>query len=160
DIPRGFQLALSGGMRSEHLARGPRSTGAAFRGVILSETALPTLGRKHVVDQRQAIARAAAEHETTYDQIRRAVLPTAEPRPATAAASKWRREFFVATRKALEGQTPVADLYVWAGRESREARVMLAFGELLARGVFGDFRVLRAHLQDIYDFAFLFRTDV
>jgi hypothetical protein len=159
DIPRGFQLALSGGMRSEYIARPPRSIGAAFRGVILSETARPTLGRKHVVDQRGAIARAAAQHEKEYEAIRKSVLPTSEPPPATPAAARWKREFFEGVRADLETQTPLSkDLYVWCGRESREARVMIAFGELLARGCFGDLRVLRGHLQDIYDFAFLYRS--
>lgn len=32
---------------------------------------------------------------------------------------------------------------------------MLSFGELLGQDAFGDLRVLRAHLRDIYDFAFL-----
>ncbi len=160
-IPRGFQLALSGGMRSEYLARAPRGTSAAFRGVILSETARPTLGRKHVLDQRSSIPRGAASHESAYDAIRKAVLPAAEPPPATPAAARWRREFFVKVRESLESQPPSSrNLATWAGQESREARVMLMFGELLGRGEFGDLRVLRAHLRDIYDFAFLQTVDV
>jgi len=159
EIQRGFQLALSGGMRSEYSARAPRSTSAAFRGIVLSETARPTLGRKHVVDQRAAIARAAVEHETTYNDIRKAVMPTAEPPPATPAAARWKRDYFIRARGDLESQVPPSEsLNVWAGRESREARVMIAYGDLLARGVFGDMRILRAHLQDIYDFAFLYRV--
>ncbi|MEU3551652.1 ATP-binding protein [Streptomyces longwoodensis] len=159
DVPRGFQLALSGGMRSEHLARAPRSTGAAYRGIILSETAQPTLGRKYVVDQRTAIAKAAAEHEVVYDAIRRAVLPSSEPPPATPAALKWKREFFNSTVSDLKNQPPKSsDVHIWCGRESLEARVMLGFGELLARGYIGDMRILRAHLQDVYDFAFLYRA--
>ncbi|HVO53125.1 MAG TPA: hypothetical protein VMT37_01800 [Solirubrobacterales bacterium] len=155
-IPRGFQLALSGGMRSEYLARAPRGASAAFRGVILSETARPTLGRKYVMDQRSAIPRGASSHESVYEDTRKAVLPAAEPPPATPAAAKWRREFFVQVRDALESQQPIStDLQVWAGSESREARVMLSFGELLGQGAFGDLRILRAHLRDIYDFAFL-----
>ncbi|MQS14734.1 hypothetical protein F7Q99_21330 [Streptomyces kaniharaensis] len=157
EIPRGFQLALSGGMRSEHLARAPRSTGAAFRGIILAETARPTLGRKHVVDQRTAIAKAAADHETEYDAIRRSVLPSSEPPPATPAAMKWKREFFERTTAELKSQPPKSEtLHIWCGRESLEARVMIGFGELLALGFFGDMRILRSHLQDIYDFAFLY----
>ena len=37
---------------------------------------------------------------------------------------------------------------------------MLAFADLLGRGLFGDVRVLRAHLQDIYDFAFIQRAEL
>lgn len=49
-IPRGFQLAPSGGMRSEFVAREPKGNMAMFRGFVLAETARPTLGRKHVMD--------------------------------------------------------------------------------------------------------------
>lgn len=160
-IPRGFQLALSGGMRSEYLARAPRGTSAGFRGIILSETARPTLGRKHVMDQRSAIPRGAGSHESAYDSTRKLVLPAAEPPPATPAAARWRREFFDAVRGALEPQPPASEeIATWAGQESREARVMVLFGELLGRGMLGDFRVLRAHLRDIYDFAFLQTVEV
>jgi hypothetical protein len=161
EIPRGFQAALSGGMRSEYVARPPRSTGAAFRGIILAETARPTLGRKHVMDQRTAIARAAQAHERVYDDLRKAVLPTAEPPPTTPAAARWRREFHQAVVSSLGSQEPLTDsLGVWAGEESREARVMLTFGALLSHGAFGELRVLRAHLKDIYDFAFYYRAEI
>jgi hypothetical protein len=158
-IPRGFQLALSGGMRSEHVARQPRSISAAFRGIVLAETAPPTLGRKHVVDQRQAIAKAAADHEQQYDDVRRRVLPEAVPPPATPAMARWKRDFFTLVRTDVASQVPPSEsLRVWASRASREARVMIVFGELLGHGRFGDFRILRAHLTEKYDFAFLYRA--
>ncbi|MFT3953804.1 MAG: hypothetical protein QM722_05230 [Piscinibacter sp.] len=156
-IPRGFNLALSGGMRAELLVRPPRSTSAAFRGFVLVENLRPTLGRKHVMDQRQAPAKVAAEHERDYDEIRRKLLPTAVPPVASPAAAKWRREFFERVIADLKTQVPLSgDLYCYAGSESLEARVMLIFAELLQKTVFGDLRVLRAHLQDRYDFAFLY----
>ena len=37
---------------------------------------------------------------------------------------------------------------------------MVLFGELLGRGMLGDLRILRAHLRDIYDFAFLQTAEV
>ena len=37
---------------------------------------------------------------------------------------------------------------------------MLAFGELLSRGTFGNLKVLRAHLQDRYDFAYLHTAEI
>jgi hypothetical protein len=48
EIPRGFWLVLSGGMKSEHLARPVRGNTTNYRGFVLAETARPTLGRKHV----------------------------------------------------------------------------------------------------------------
>lgn len=159
-IPRGFNLALSGGMRAELVVRPPRSTSAAFRGFVLAENLRPTLGRKHVMDQRQAPAKVAGEHERDYDEIRRKLLPTAVPPVASPAAAKWRREFFERVIADLKTQVPASgDLYCQAGSESLEARVMLSFGELLPTGAFGDLRVLRSHLQDRYDFAFLYRGD-
>jgi hypothetical protein len=159
DIPRGFQFALSGGMRSELVARPPRSTTAAFRGVVLSETARPTLGRKHVLDQRSLIPRVASAHELEYDDLRKKLRATSEPPPATPAAARWRREFHQDVRTRLENQPPLSeDLALWAGGESLEARVMLVFAELLGRGVLVGYKVLRVHLQDIYDFSFLYQT--
>jgi hypothetical protein len=154
-IPRGFQFALSGGLRSEYLARPPRGTSAAFRGIVLSETARPTLGRRHVMDQREAIPRGAALFESAFDDTRRAVLPSAEPPPTTPAAARWRREFFDGALAEVTAAEPALEPLVSAARESREARVMLLFAELLVRGFFGDVRILRVHLQDIYDFAYL-----
>ena len=160
-ITRGFQLALSGGMLSQYLARAPRSTSAAFRGVILSETARPTLGRKYVMDQRESIPKTAAEHETVYGDIRKKVLPDSSPPPATPAAARWRREFFELLIADLTDQVPLSnDMRVWAGSESREARTMIVYGELLNRNVFGNVRVLRTHLQDKYDFAFLYKATI
>jgi hypothetical protein len=159
EVPRGFQFALSGGMRSEWLARPPRSTTAAFRGIVLSEVARPTLGRKYVLDQRSVIPRVAQEFETEYDDLRKKLRPTSEPPPASPAAAKWRREFHESVRSKLESQCPPSqDLCIWAGEESREARIMLLTGELVGRGVFGDLKILRAHLQEIYDFSFLYRS--
>ena len=37
---------------------------------------------------------------------------------------------------------------------------MLLFGELLEKGLLGDMRILRAHLQDRYDFAFLYTAQI
>jgi len=53
-----------------------------------------------------------------------------------------------------------SDLHVWAEKHSREARVMLLFASLLEKEAFGEFFILRAHLQDRYDFAFLYRVAV
>lgn len=157
EIPRGFFLAFSGGMKSEYLVRPPRSASAAFRGFILSETARPTLGRKYVMDQRRSIPRAASEHESKYDDVRRKVLPTAIPPIATPAAARWRREFFQTMRDEILNQTPLSNsLMIWAGRESREARVMMLFSEILQLNLLGNFRVLRVHLRDKYDFTFLY----
>lgn len=160
EIPRGFQLALSGGMRSEHLARPPRAASAAFRGIILSETARPTLGRKYVMDQREAIPRGAQRHERAYDDIRKLVIPAAEPPPTSPRAARWRRDFFEATRGDLEGQVPLSDAGLWFGAESREARVMHWFAFLLAKEAFGELILLRGHLTEIYDFVFVQRADI
>ncbi|MBN1877911.1 MAG: sensor histidine kinase [Anaerolineae bacterium] len=161
EIPRGFYLALSGGMKAEYIVRQPRSISAAFRGFILSETARPTLGRKHVLDQRQAIAKAAIDHEREYDDVRKKVLPEAIPPTASPAAARWRREFFMGVKERLSKDQPLSsDLMVWASDESREARVMLVFAEMLQRKIFGDLRILRVHLKDKYDFAFLYKCDL
>ena len=161
EIPRGFQLVLSGGMRSEYCARLPRSATAAYRGYVLSETAKPTLGRKHVIDQRTSIAKAAQAHETCYNELRKLLRPVAEPPPTTPAAARWRRDFHQSVINQLSENAPESeDLHVWSSTASREALVMLLFGELLGRGKFGNIRVLRAHLQDVYDFTFLQRADV
>jgi hypothetical protein len=37
---------------------------------------------------------------------------------------------------------------------------MLLFAEILGKNLLGDFRVLRVHLQDIYDFAFMYRSSL
>lgn len=148
-------------MKAEYVVRRPRSTSAAFRGFVLSETAKPTLGRKHVMDQRRAIPRTAVEHENEYDDARRKVLPKAIPPIASPAAARWRREFFLGVReRSAEQQPPSRSLKVWAGAESLEARVMLTFAELLGKDHFGDFRVLRAHLKDRYDFVALYTCEL
>lgn len=160
-IPRGFQLALSGGMRSEYVARPPTGNTAMLRGVVLAEQERPTLGRKHVMDQRQAIPRVARDHQNEYEYERLKVRPQAVPPVATPAQAKWRREFFDGVIMDTDQTAPLsADLYTWATSKSREARTMLVFGELLQRKAFGDLRVLRVHLQDRYDFAFLLTSTI
>jgi hypothetical protein len=125
----------------------------------LSETARPTLGRKNLLDQREIIPRVASSHEATYEIIRKKVLPAAEPPPATPAAHRWRREFFERVYADARDEPPRSeDLHIWATKGSLEARTMLAFSDLLARDFIGDIRILRAHLQDIYDFAFIQRV--
>lgn len=161
EVPKGFQLALSGGMRSEYVAREPRSVSAGFRGFVLAETARPTLGRKSILDQRTAIPRAARSHENEYDDLRKKVLPRSMPPPATPAAAKWRREFFQGVIEDLKTQPPLSeDLNVWASEGSQEARTMLTFAELLAKGFFGPMKILRCHLTEKYDFAFLYSAKV
>jgi hypothetical protein len=158
-IPRGIQFAFSGGMRSEYVARMPTSIWAAYRGIILSESARPTLGRKYILDQRTQIPRAAASPERRYENFRKEIVNlTAEPVGITPAGFTWKRgQLTKAIEDTLAESVPSKDLAVWCTDGSREARVMLLFGELLGRGVFGDFHILRAHLQDIYDFYFLYR---
>lgn len=160
-IPRGFQLALSGGMRSEFVAREPKGNMAMFRGFLLAETARPTLGRKHVMDQRTTIPKAASEHQSAYEVERKKVVRKGTSTTITPAHARWKRIYFQESIRKLRDESPLsAALAIWAGRDSREARVMLLFADLLARGVFGDFRVLRAHLKERYDFMFLYSTQV
>jgi len=161
EIPRGFRLALSGGMASEYLVRKPRSTSAAFRGYILSETAKPTLGRKYVMDQRKTIPRAAGSHESSYDEERKRVLPKAVSPSTSLKSFWWRVEYFESVIENLRNKQPLSKgIQVWAEEHSREALVMLTFASLLENNAFGNFYILRAHLQDRYDFAFLYRTAV
>jgi hypothetical protein len=160
-IQRGYHYAVSGGMKAEYLVKPPKSTTAAFRGFVLSETAEPTLGRKYVLDQRNAIVKAAGSHENLYDDVRRSVLPDSAPPVSSPAAARWRREFFVGVREDADKSAPASNsLATWAGSESREAMVMLMFSELVQLGAFGDLRILRAHLKDKYDFAFLYQGNV
>lgn len=160
-VPRGFQLALSGGMRAEHLARPPVGNMAMLRGIVLAETARPTLGRKYVMDQREAIPKAARDHQNAYEDVRSKVRPQAVPPVATPAQARWRREFFDGVIADHQHGPPLSrDLRTWATDDSREARVMLVFGELLAKGYFKGIRVLRVHLQDRYDFAYLLTSDL
>ncbi|MFQ2167448.1 ATP-binding protein [Aeromonas hydrophila] len=156
NINRGFQFALSGGMKSEFYALPPSRNVAAFRGVILSETAKPTLGRKHVMDQRNSIPRAAQEHVNVYENERQDTLPKATPKPSSAKEHKWRREQIEQTIKELKSQPIITDsLNIWSGKESLEAKVMLVFGELLGLGIINNIKVLRCHLNDKYDFYYL-----
>lgn len=160
-IPRGFIVAFSGGMVSEYLAKEPRGNNGNFRGVVLAETTRPTLGRKHVLDQRTAIPKAAQSHITRYESVRSKTLIRRQPTGAgTPASARWRRDFIVEAIDAVRQHRPVtADLQVWASPDSAEGRVALAFGELLGRGNMGEFRVLRCHLPDVYDFVFLQRSN-
>lgn len=145
-------------MKAELLVRQPRSTSAAFRGFVLSETARPTLGRKHVMDQRRSIPKAATSHEQTYDSVRKAVLPQAIAPTFSPRAARWRREFIDKILDELKPQKPLSKtIKVWAGNESYEARVMLLFAELLTKDLFGDLYILRVHLKDRYDFVFLYK---
>src|SRR6266536_710916 len=63
-----------------------------FRRIVLAETARPTLGRKHVVDQRTAIASAANRHELDYDDVRKKVVIKSVVTTPTPAAHRWKRE--------------------------------------------------------------------
>lgn len=156
NVPRGFQLALSGGMKTQYFAIEPYRNVAAFRGIILSETAKPTLGRKHVMDQRTHIPKASMEHVNTYDSARKDTLPKASPKPTSPKEHKWRREQIERTVDEIRCQ-PIeySNINIWAGKESREAKVMLLFGELIGLGVITHMNVLRTHLSDKYDFYYL-----
>jgi hypothetical protein len=156
EIPRGFQVAVSGGMRTEYRAREPKSTSAAFRGIVLQENQPPTLGRKTVVDQRRLLPKVAQDHEQSYEDVRKRVVGKAEPEPQTLASAIWRIQHFDRIRTGLRHQQPQsADLRNWAGNGSGEARVMLTFGELLGRGYFKELHILECGLQHAYDFSFI-----
>lgn len=156
EIPRGFQVAVSGGMRTEYRAREPKSTSAAFRGIVLQENQPPTLGRKHVVDQRRSLPKVAQDQEQSYEEVRRRVVGKAEPEPQTLRSAYWRIQHFDRIRTGLRHQQPQStDLKNWAGSRSGEARVMLTFAELLGRGYFGELHILECGLQHAYDFSFL-----
>lgn len=156
-IPRGIFLALSGGMRSESVALPPLSTNAAYRGVVLAETARATLGRRHTLDQRTSIPNAAKAFARTYDFVRKKTIPSGQAVLTGPALHRWQRKLWRAVIAELLEDPPVSDTKVWAGVNSGEARVMLSFAELLALKVFGDVRVLRCSLQDVYDFQFVYR---
>ena len=155
-IPRGIRLSLSGGLQSEYEAVAPSHTNAGFRGTILSDTVRPTLGRRHVMDQRETIPKSAKRFVSTYEELRKRTAPKAEPASATPAAAKWRREQMENTREELLNQVPFSSsLRINCGQESREARTMLLFAEILSLGGFDNLRVLRSHLSEIYDFYFV-----
>ncbi|MDM2496035.1 ATP-binding protein [Mycobacteroides abscessus] len=156
EIPRGFQVAVSGGMRTEYRAREPKSTAAAFRGIVLQENQTPTLGRRHVVDQRMSLPKVAADHERTYEDVRKKLVGKAEPQPQTLASATWRLEHIERIRNDLRNQKPLSqNTAIWAGKNSGEARVMLTFAELLALGAFGRVVLLECGLAHAYDFTFL-----
>lgn len=159
-LPTGIYLALSGGMRSESLALAPLSTHAAYRGVILSETARPTLGRRHTMDQRTAIPGAAKAFASRFDGVRKKTIPSGQPVLTGPALNQWQRRLWKKVLEDLAQEPPLEDLRIWAVAGSGEARVMLAYAELLALGTFGDARVLRASLGDVYDFQFVYRWEV
>jgi hypothetical protein len=156
EIPRGFQVAVSGGMRTEYRAREPKSTAAAFRGIVLQENQTPTLGRRHVVDQRMSLPKVAADHEHAYEDVRKKLVGKAEPQPQTLASATWRLEHIERIRTDLRHQKPLSQsTFIWAGKNSGEARVMLAFAELLSQGAFGTIFLLECGLAHAYDFTFL-----
>jgi hypothetical protein len=158
-IPRGFYLGLSGGMRAELHVRPPRGITHAYYAFVLSEDIRPTLGRKHVLDQRTAPPKAAIELENRFEEFRKKTLPKSVPPMSSPKSHKWRREFFDQVIQDIRSDPPLTlDLNVRAAASSMEARVMLAFGELVGKENFGDMSILRAHLQDKYDFAFLYVT--
>lgn len=157
-LPRGMYLALSGGMRSEYVALEPKSSSAAYRGIVLAETARPTLGRKYTLDQRTAIPAAARRHATIYENIRRMVVAQGQPVLLGPAGHRWRRQLWDDLKSALELESPpCSSLRIWGSAKSGEARVMLTFADLAQQGTFGDIRILHSHLRDIYDFQFLYR---
>lgn len=158
-IPRGFFLGLSGGMRAELHVRPPRGITHAYYAFVLSDDIRPTLGRKHVLDQRTGPPKAATDLENRFEEFRKKTLPKAVPPMATPAAHKWRRDFFNQVIADIKSDPPLTDgLHVRASSSSLEARVMLLFGELLGKSKFGFLDVLRAHLQDKYDFAFIYKA--
>lgn len=156
-IPRGIFLALSGGMRSEYVALSALSTNAAFRGIILAESAQPTLGRKYTLDQRTAIPNAAKSFTRAYEDVRKSTIPSGQPVLSGPALNKWQRNLWKNTLTELEMDPPFADINIWAATASGEAKVMLTYAELLGRDLLGDVRVLRCALKDIYDFQFVYR---
>jgi hypothetical protein len=163
EIPRGFYLAHSGGMLSSAQALGTQGNNAMFRGVALADQSPPALARKHIttqLDGRSTIPRAAKEHTSRYDNVRKQVK-TSSGSGGGPAVIRARREYFDKVLEELAVQpTSTPSLAIWAGNASREARVMMMFGELLAKSVFGDLRVLRCGLRDQYDFGFLYRARV
>ncbi|WP_165606023.1 ATP-binding protein [Mycolicibacterium mucogenicum] len=159
EISRGFQVAVSGGMRTEYRAREPKSTAAAFRGIVLQENQTPTLGRRHVVDQRMSLPKVAADHERAYEDVRKKLVGKAEPQPQTLASATWRLEHIERIRTDLRHQKPLSKrTQIWAGKNSGEARVMLMFAELLGQGEFGNLFLLECGLAHAYDFTFFQET--
>lgn len=156
-IPRGFFLALSGGMKAELCVRLPRATSAAFRGFVLSEPLLPTLGRKHVMDQRTAPPKSAEAHETQYDHLRKSVLPKSPAPGGSPAAEKMRRNHFRNVIEDLKKEPPLSEsIHTWSPSGSGEAAAMLIFAEVLQAGIFGELKIVWASLRDRYDFSFLY----
>lgn len=159
-IPRGIFLALSGGMRSEYVALPALSTNAAYRGVILAETAQATLGRKHTLDQRTSIPRAARAFTSSYEDVRKHTIPSGQPILTGPALHKWLQNLWANVISELEDDPPRAELGIWASSGSGEARSMLCYAELLGRGFFGATKVLRCSLRDVYDFQFVYRWSI
>ncbi|MFC6896047.1 hypothetical protein ACFQGX_11410 [Nonomuraea dietziae] len=159
-IPRGIYLALSGGMKSESVALPPLSTNAAYRGIVLAETARATLGRRHTMDQRTSIPKAAKDFARTYDAVRKKTIPAGQPILTGPALHKWQRKLWRNVIAELSQDPPFTNMLVWAASGSGEARVMLTFGELLGARHFGEMRVLRCSLRDRYDFQFSYRWGI
>jgi len=159
-LPRGIYLAHSGGMRSEVLLLAPVGNRAMIRGVCVCETLGPTIGRKSVVaDQRHAVSRAAAGIFSQYDQSVRQRLKGATRTGPSLKAFVERRNLLQETIQVLSKKPPQAnDIHVWAGDDSREARVMCLYSELIGRGLAGDLNILKVFLPDQYDFLFLYRS--
>ena len=107
NIPRGIFLALSGGMRSEYVALPALSTNAAFRGIILAETAQPTLGRKYTLDQRTAIPSAAKNFTKAFEDVRKSTIPSGQPVLTGPALNKWQRNLWRNTLSDLEERSAV-----------------------------------------------------
>jgi hypothetical protein len=156
-LPRGIFLALSGGMKSEYVALPAISTNAAFRGVILAESAQPTLGRKYTMDQRTAIPNGAKAFARTNEDVRKKTIPSGQPVITGPALHKWLRHLWTKTLEELDADPPFADTAIWAATSSGEAKVMLLYAELLGQKHFGRLKLLRCSLKDIYDFQFVYR---
>lgn len=156
-LPRGIYLALSGGMKSEYIALPPISTNAAFRGVVVAETAQPTLGRKYTMDQRTSIPNAARAFARANEDVRKKTIPSGQPVITGPALNKWLRNLWTKALDEVAADPPNADIAVWAATSSGEAKVMLIFADLLGRGFFGRTKILRCSLKDIYDFQMVYR---
>lgn len=162
-ISQGFQFAFSGGMWSQILALSPKGLTGNYRGVVLTETAKPSLGRKNVVDQRTHIAKAARSTESLYSELRAKTLPKGLVRAGgkSMTLASWRIRTFGEILKNLEmHQPPSSSLSIWADRGSKEAKVMLTFAEMLNQKVFGEMKIIRCSLGDQNDFRFHYQCEL
>ena len=165
EIPRGFYLAFSGGMLSTYKALEPTGNNAMFRGVLLSEKSPPTLARRHmsdVLDGRSAVSTAASRHTRRYNDLRIFIRDEGDG-GGDGAPNRYRRRriLFEETLNDLRNEKPERDsLSIWAGEGSGEARVMLLYAELLAKGFFGNCKVIKCGLSDQYDFLLYQKTEL